>query len=89
MLLTSSGGIFGALYLFKRKYEYYSNLDTKLITDNKTFWNTVKPLFSNKMNTSHKITLINENKISSKNSEIAEIFHEYFSTTNLGIEEND
>ena len=44
--------------LRKRKCEYYSNLDTKLITDNKTFWNTVKPLFSNKMNTSHKITLI-------------------------------
>ena len=41
------------------------------------------------MNPSHKITLINENKISSKNSEIAEIFHEYFITTNLGIEEND
>ena len=77
--------------LRKRKCEYYSNLETKLITDNKTFWNTVKPLFSNKMNTSHKITLINENKIISKNSEIAEIFNEYFSTvaTKLGIEEND
>ena len=62
--------------LRKRKCEYYSNLDTKLITDNKTFWNTVKPLFSNKMKTSHKIT-INENNISSKHSEIAEIFHQH------------
>ena len=77
--------------LRKRKCEYYGDLDTKLITDNKTFWNTVKPLFSNKMNTSHKITLINENKISSKHSEIAEICNEYFSTvaTKLVIEEND
>ena len=43
------------------------------------------------MNTSHKITLINENKISSKNLEIAEIFNEYFSTiaTKRVIEEND
>ena len=32
--------------------DYYNNLDTKLISDNKTFWNTVKPLFSDKINVS-------------------------------------
>ena len=80
-MLTKPKGI---IALRKRKCEYYSNLDTKQITDNKTFWNTVKPLFSNKMKTSHEITLINENNISSKHSEVAEIFN-----TRLGIEEND
>ena len=27
------------------KKKYYNNLDTKLLTDNKKFWKTVKPMF--------------------------------------------
>ena len=35
--------------LFKReKKEYYNNINTKMITDNKKFWKTVKPLFFGK-----------------------------------------
>ena len=30
------------------KRNYYNNLDLKLITDNKLFWKTIKPLFSDK-----------------------------------------
>ena len=30
------------------KKEYFSNLDTKTVTDNSTFWRTVVPLFSNR-----------------------------------------
>ena len=30
------------------KKEYFSNLDTKKVTDNKTFWRTVVTTFSNK-----------------------------------------
>ena len=30
------------------KKEYYSNLNPSLITDNKNFWKSVKPLFSEK-----------------------------------------
>ena len=33
--------------LRKSKREYYSNLDVKSITDNKTFWKTVKLLSQN------------------------------------------
>ena len=29
----------------KEKRNFFANLDTKNITDNKTFWQTVKPLF--------------------------------------------
>ena len=57
-----------------------SRLDNRCIKTpsvyNNTFWKTGKPQFSDKMNTSHKMTLINENKISSKNSEVAEILNE-------------
>ena len=65
-----------------------ATLYTTLVSGNKTFWKTGKPLFSDKMNSSHRITLINENKIISNNSEIAEISNEYFRTvvTKQGID---
>ena len=34
--------------LRKVKKNYYANLNLKCITDNKKFWNTVKPFFSDK-----------------------------------------
>ena len=34
--------------LRKAKRQYFSNLEPKLITDNKKFWKSVKPLFSDK-----------------------------------------
>ena len=67
------------------------SFDTKNICDNEKFWNTVKPLFSDKINASHKISLINENNIISENKEIVEIFNDFFSTaaTNLEIDKGE
>ena len=42
----------------KSKKLYYSNLDEKNVTDNKAFWKTVKPFFSDKVTSKEKITLI-------------------------------
>ena len=52
--------------LFKKeKRKYYDNLDLRFITDNKKFWKTVKPLFSEK--SANNIILIeNENIIYKK-----------------------
>ena len=74
--------------LRKYKRDYYNNLNTNPIADDEMFWKTVKPLFSDKINSSHKITLINENKITSENSDIAQIFNDFFSTaaSKLNIE---
>ena len=47
----------------KSEREYYSNLDVKNITDNKTFWKTVKPFLSRKVTSTKKITLIDNDKI--------------------------
>ena len=71
--------------LRKHKRDYFNNLDTKLISDNKKFWNGFKPLFSEKVQTSQKISLINGNTMISENSEIAEVFNEFFvsAATNL------
>ena len=62
----------------KEKKSYYGNLDTNKITDNKTFWKTVKPLFSNKTVNSDQITLIKNDIIISENKDIAEIFNKFF-----------
>ena len=42
--------------LTKSKREYYSNLDVKNITENKTFRKTVKPFLSDKVTSTQKIT---------------------------------
>ena len=49
--------------LTKSKREYYSNLDVKNITENKTFRKTVKPFLSDKVTSTQKITLIDNDKI--------------------------
>ena len=38
---------FDVKLLKKAKKDHFANLDTKSVTDNKKFWQTVKPLFSN------------------------------------------
>ena len=51
----------------------------KLITDNKQFWKTIKPLFSEKNNNSRKITLINEDEIITNDAIVAETMNDFFS----------
>ena len=77
--------------LKKEKKKYFKNLDVKSFTDNKKFWNTVKPLFSNYSGGSQKITLVNGEKIISKDEEVAKTFNEFFieSVKSLNITENN
>ena len=49
--------------LRKEKKNYFNNIDLKLLIGNKKFWKTIKPLFSEKQNTSRKITLIDDDII--------------------------
>ena len=44
------------------KRTYFNNLDIRKVTDNRTFWKTVVPLFSNKFSKSEKINLTEGNK---------------------------
>ena len=64
------------------------NLDIKCITDNKKFWKTVGPLFSDKHFSSKKIILVEGEEIISNDSDIAGIFNSYFANIveNLDIE---
>ena len=64
--------------LKREKKKYFHNLDTKKYTDNKKFWKTVKPLFSNSTGGSQKITLVNGKEIISNDEEIAKTFNDFF-----------
>ena len=72
----------------KEKKKFYNNMDTKLVTDNRTFWKTIKPLFSDKHFSNNKITLIEGKEIISNAQQIAEIFNVYFANIveNLDVE---
>ena len=68
--------------LFKReKKKYYENIDTKQITDNKKFWKTVKPLFSEKITEKRSIILVDDNEIISKDKKVADTLNEFFSNS--------
>ena len=70
------------------KKQFFKNLDTKDVNDNKVFWKTVKPFMSDKVQTRSKITLVEKKnkekstetfeKIITDDKEIAETFNEFF-----------
>ena len=76
--------------LKKEKKNYFGNLDLNKITDNKKFWNTIKPLFSDSSGKSSKITLVEGEEIITEDKEIAEKFNNYFidAVSSLGIEKS-
>ena len=47
----------------KAKTEYFVNLNTKIVYDNKRFWKTMKPLFSDKKCKNQKIVLVENDEI--------------------------
>ena len=65
--------------LRREKKNYFDNIDLNLITDNKQFWKTIKPLFSDKHNISKKINLIEGDKIISDDDKVAEVMNDFFS----------
>ena len=68
---------------------YYKNLDTTIVNDNRKFWRTVKPLFSDKVQVPTSLTLLENNNLISNDEEVAEVFNNYFAniTDALGIKE--
>ena len=77
--------------LRETKKSYFGNLEPSDIANNKRFWKTVKPLFSDKTVTSDDILLTEGEDIISDSKTIAEIFGSFFSNAvkNLNIENSD
>ena len=68
------------LYKKERKV-YYTKLNINNITDNRKFWKTMKPFFSDKGVNTGKITLIEDNQIISANDRVAETLNSFFDET--------
>ena len=79
------------LSLIRKRKAYYSHLNIRDVTDNKTFWRSVKPLFSQKVNLQTKILLVEKGndlsdseisskveKVISEDMEIAKTFNDFF-----------
>ena len=63
----------------KTKKNYYNSLHEKGVSDNKTFWKTVKPFLSDKIVSKEQILLVENDEIISENSKIAESLNCFFS----------
>ena len=81
---------FCAKLLRRTKSDYYRNLDLGDLTDNRKFWKTVKPVFSNEVRTTSSITLIEDGNMITEDLKIAENFNHYCTniTKSLGISED-
>ena len=63
--------------LRKSERNYYKNFNVKDITDNKKFWKTIKPLYSDKTKSAVSIILKDNNKIIESQNEVGNIFNDY------------
>ena len=67
------------LKLFKRsKKDFYNNPKVKQVTDNKDFWKTIKPNFTDKVLKDEKIVLVEDDKVITADTDLAEIFKDHF-----------
>ena len=64
--------------LRKTKVEYFQNMNVNKVNDNKMFWKTVKPRFSNKCKTANTIILTEGDIIIKAEKLIADTFNNYF-----------
>ena len=77
------------LYKKERK-NFFSSLNPSFVKDNKLFWKTVKPFFSNKGDLGPNIKLVEKNELIQNDQEIANELNTFFKDTvsNLNINEN-
>ena len=66
-------------FLRINKRDYFGNLNNKIVTDNRKFWKTISPLFSEKAFHRECITLKESNKTITNNVELAKTFNTFFS----------
>ena len=67
------------------KENSWNNFDVKKITDNKPFWKTIKPNFTDKTLKDERIALVEDGNISSEEPDLAKLFNNYFGSI-VGID---
>ena len=73
--------------LRQTKEKFFSDINVKSISDNKNFWKTIKPFFSNKGLNTNSMMLVEDNGIVRNEEIIANIMNNYFTniTTHLKL----
>ena len=68
--------------LRKAKGNYFADPDNRILKENRKFWKTVNPLFSEKAYQKKSITIISKDtqETITKNEELAETFNSFFSS---------
>ena len=76
--------------LRKTKRDYFKQLNNKVISDNKKFWQTISSLFSEKAFRKETIRLKDSNRTITNNHRLAATFNSFFSSTtqNLKFDSN-
>ena len=69
----------------KAKKEYFDNLDLRNVTDNKKFWKTVKPFFTDKGMNHDKIILVEDDEIISQSKQISESMNNFFADAIINL----
>ena len=75
--------------LRKTKRAYFSQLDIKIVNDNRKFWKTINPLFSEKAYRKESISLIENDKLITNDKTLAETFNNFFSNIVKNIKVDD
>ena len=78
LLLCKTQRNFSTKLLRNTKKDYFSRVNRKLVSDNKSTWQTIKPYFSNKVKTAIKIMVSEKDCIVSDDGRLSEIFNEHF-----------
>ena len=65
--------------LRKTKRDYFKQLNNKVVSDNRKFWQTISPLFSEKAFYKETVILKDTNRTVTNNHELAETFNTFFS----------
>ena len=73
--------------LRKTKKQYFTNLDIKILNDNKKFWSIIKPFLSDKVSSSNKLMLVENDNLVSDSTSVATIMNKHFIniTKNLNL----
>ena len=74
----------------KERNGFFNNLNPSLVTDNKLFWKTIKPFFSNKGNCGSQIELVEKDEVLLDDDLTAKELNKFFknAVSTLNITEN-
>ena len=75
--------------LRKTRTEYFQKLNVKDLSDNRKFWKTTKPFFSNKSLNSNKLMLKENNRRITREKELATVMNTFFVNITDSLKKND